>query len=167
MKPLLDKILSDDALKQMAVPTFAALPNKEVAKGDKWDSTSTLDMGPIGKYVNTFTYTFDGTNTAGKDDAEKKWDVISVTTKLAYTAPAADAEAGGLPFKIKSADLTSTDAKGQILYDPDKGRIVKSTMSLKLNGTLTIEIGGQQTPVKLDQTQDTTVDTSDKDPTKP
>ena len=167
MKPLLDQILSDDALKQMATPTFAALPNKEVAKGDHWDATSTLDMGPIGKYVNTFTYTFDGPNTGGKDDAEKKWDAISVTTKLTYTPPADTTQSNGLPFKIKSADLTSTDAKGNVYYDPDKGRVVKSTMNLKLGGTLSIEIGGQATPVKLDQTQETTVDTSDKDPTKP
>ena len=166
MKPLLDQILSDKALMQMATPTFAALPNKEVAKGDHWDAKSTLDMGPIGKYENTFTYTYDGKNTGGKDDAEKKWDAISVTTKLKYTPPADKTQAGGLPFKIKSADLTSTDAKGNVYYDADKGRVARSMMSLKLGGTLSIEIGGQATPVKLDQTQETTVDTSDKDPTK-
>ena len=167
MKPLLDQILSDQALMQMATPTFAALPNKEVAKGDHWDAKSTLDMGPIGKYENLFTYTFDGPNTAGKDDAEKKWDAIGVTTKLTYTPPADTTQANGLPFKIKSADLTSTDAKGNVYYDPDKGRVARTTMNLKLGGTLSIEIGGQTTPVKLDQTQETTVDTSDKDPTKP
>ena len=44
-------------------------------------------------------------------------------------------------------------------------RIAKSTMSLKLSGKLNIEIGGQPTEVKLDQTQDTNVETLDKDPT--
>ncbi len=166
MKPLLDQILSDDALKQMAQTTFGALPGKEVAVNDTWPGTSTLDMGPIGKYVTNFTYTFKGTNTGGANDAEKKLDVIDVTTKLTYTPPADNAQSGGLPFKIKTADLTSTDAKGQLLYDPAVGRVAKSTMNLKLNGTLSIEIGGQTTQVKLDQTQDTTVDTSDKDPTK-
>ncbi len=141
----------------MAAPTFAALPNKEVAKGDKWDATSTLDMGPIGKYVNKFTYTYDGKNTEGKDDAEKKWDKIKVTTELTYTPPDEKAQAGGLPFKIKSADLTSKDANGTIYYDADKGRIPRSTMNLTLKGTLSIESGGQTTPVKLSQTQDTNV----------
>ena len=36
MKPLLETILSEDALKEMAEPTFAAVPTKDVAKGDKW-----------------------------------------------------------------------------------------------------------------------------------
>ena len=167
MKPLLDQILSDEALKQMATPTFAALPNKEVAKGDTWKATTTLDMGPIGKYENTFTYTYDGKNTDAKDDAEKKWDKIKVATELKYTPPDEKAQSGGLPFKIKSADLTSKDATGTIYYDPDKGRIARSTMSLQLNGKLNIEIGGQATEVKLDQKQDTNVETTDKDPTKP
>jgi hypothetical protein len=167
MKPLLEQILSDEALKQMATPTFAALPNKEVAKGETWGATSTLDMGPIGKYVNKFTYTYDGKNTDGKTDEEKKWDKIKVTTELTYTPPDDKAQQGGLPFKIKSADLTSKDASGTIYYDSEKGRIAKSNMKLTLNGKLTIEIGGQPTEVKLDQTQETNVETLDKDPTKP
>lgn len=164
MKPLLDQILSEDALKQMAAPTFAALPNKEVAKGDHWDAKSTLDMGPIGKYENTFTYTYDGKNADAKEDAEKKWDKISVKTELKYTPPDEKAQTGGLPFRIKSADLTSKDAAGTIYYDPDKGRVARTSMHLTLNGTLSIEIGGQATPVTLSQTQDTTVDTSDANP---
>ena len=89
-------------------------------------------MGPIGKYDNTFTYTYDGKNTDGKDDAEKKWDKIKVTTKLTYTPPDDKAQTGGLPFKIKSADLTSKDATGTVYYDPDKGRVARSAMNLKL-----------------------------------
>ena len=168
MKPLLEQILSEDALKQMAQTTFGALPGKEVAVGgEPWPGKSTLHMGPIRKTVNEVTDTFKGTNTAGANDAEKKWDVIDVTTKLTYTPPADTAQSGGLPFKIKTANLTSTDAKGTLYFDPAIGRIAKSTMSLKLNGTLSIEIGGQTTDVKLDQTQDTTVlDNADKDPTK-
>ena len=166
MKPLLDQILSEDALKQMAAPTFAALPNKEVAKGDHWDAKSTLDMGPIGKYENTFTYTYDGKNADAKEDAEKKWDKISVKTDLKYTPPDEKAQQGGLPFRIKSADLSSKDATGTVYYDAEKGRVARSTMSLKLSGKLSIEIGGQTTDVTLDQTQTTTVDTSDADPSK-
>ncbi|HVS40083.1 MAG TPA: DUF6263 family protein, partial [Gemmataceae bacterium] len=145
MKPLLEKILSDDSLKQMATPTFAALPNKEVAKGDHWDAKSTLDMGPIGKYENTFTYTYDGKNADAKDDAEKKWDKISVKTELKYTPPDEKAQSGGLPFRIKSADLKSKDPKGTIFFDSAKGRVDNSTMSLSLDGKLSIEISGMTT----------------------
>ena len=167
MKPLLDQILSEDALKQMAAPTFAAVPNKEVAKGDHWDAKTTLDMGPIGKYENTFTYTYDGKNADAKDDAQKKWDKINVKTELKYTPPDEKAQAGGLPFKIKSADLSSKDAGGTIYFDADKGRVASTAMHLTLNGKLSIEIGGQPTEVTLSQTQDTTVETTDANPVEP
>jgi Family of unknown function (DUF6263) len=162
MKPLLEQILSEKALMEMAAPTFNALPDADKAPKDKWDASSTLDMGPIGKYNNKFNYTYEGKNSDAKEDKDKKLDKISVTTELTYTPPDTNVAAGGLPFKIKSADLKSKDAKGEILVDTDKGRPVKTTMHLALSGKLSIEIGGQTTEVTLDQTQDTTVDTSDE-----
>jgi hypothetical protein len=158
MQQLLNQILSDNALKEMAEPTFAALPNKEVAKGDSWTRESTLDMGPIGKYTNTYKYTYDG-----KDEQNKKLDRIKVDTTLKYEKPA-DNAVGGLPFKIKSANLKSDKATGTVLYDPEKGRIERSNATLDLKGDLDIEIGGQTTKVELNQTQETSVETSDTDP---
>jgi len=61
MQPLLDKILSEDALREMAEPTFAVVPNETVEKGKTWTKTTTLDMGPIGKYKNEYTYKYEGT----------------------------------------------------------------------------------------------------------
>jgi hypothetical protein len=159
MKPLLEQILSDAALKEMAEPTFAVLPTKPVAKGDTWERTSTLDMGPIGKYENKYTYTYQGKE--GGDDK------IEVKTELKYTPPGEQSKGvGGLPFKIKSAKLESTDAKGTILFDSAKGRVVKSDQSLNLTGKLSIEIGGTTTEVDLSQTQKTSVTTSDENPVK-
>jgi hypothetical protein len=160
MEPLLKQILSEKALIEMAEPTFAVVPDKPVAKGEKWTRSSSLDMGPIGKYENTYTFTYEG-----KDEKEKKLDKIKVDTVLKYKEPAADAAGvGGLPFRIKSADLKSTNATGTIWFNNDKGRVEKSNMSLKLEGTLSIEIGGQTTKVDLSQTQETTVETTDTPP---
>jgi hypothetical protein len=158
MQPLLNQILSEQALKDMAEPTFAAIPNKEVAKGDKWTKETTLDMGPIGKYTNTYTYTFDG--------QEGKLYKIKVDTSLKYMPPDEKSGAGGLPFKIKSAELKSTNATGAVFFDPEKGRVDHSNFKLDLNGDLNIEIGGQTTKVELKQTQDTSVETSDTNPLK-
>jgi hypothetical protein len=160
MKPLLEQILSEKALMQMAEPTFAALPGSEKTSGDKWKVNTSLDMGPIGKYDNEYEYVF-----KGKKDAKdsKSADIITVATVLKYTPPAdaAGSGTGGLPFKIKSADLKSSDASGEIVYNPEKGRIDESSMSLKLDGKLSIEIGGQVTDVTLAQTQTSKVKTSD------
>jgi hypothetical protein len=158
MKQLLEQILSEKALKEMAEPTFAVVPPKEGEK--KWTKKTTLDMGPIGKYDNEYTYTDEG-----KDDKEKKLEKIKVDTTLKYAPPSGDvAGQGGLPFKIVSADLKSTNATGTILFDTEKGRVDSSTMKLDLKGELSIEIGGQKTKVELSQTQETTVTTSDDNP---
>jgi hypothetical protein len=165
MKPLLEQILSDKAMMEMADPTFAAIPNREVTKGKEgaWKKDTSLDMGPIGKYENSYVYTYEGKNSDAKTDAEKKLDKIGVETTLKYKEPGEVAGVGGLPFKIKSADLKSTSAKGTIFFDAEKGRPEKTTMSLDLKGDLSIEIGGQTTKVELTQNQKTEVETSETD----
>src|SRR5262249_31687285 len=111
MKPLLEQILSDEALKEMADPTFAAIPNKEVMPGQTWTRDTKLNMGPIGTYENSYKYTYVGP----KDKLQE----IKVDTTLKYSPPAENASTGGLPFKIKSADLKSTKATGTILFDAE------------------------------------------------
>jgi len=155
MKSLLDAILSEKALQEMAEPTFAAIPGKEETAGEKWKRESSLDMGPIGKYENTYTYTYEGKD--GKNDK------IKVETNLKYVAPGEVAGAGtGLPFKIKSAELKSSNANGTIVFNPEAGRIESSNMTVTLEGKLSIDIGGQVTDVNLSQTQTSKVETSDK-----
>jgi hypothetical protein len=160
MEALLNQILSEEALKEMADPTFAAVPTKAVKANDTWDKSSKLNMGPIGTYDNNYKYTYEG-----KDKNNSKLDRIKVETTLKYTPPA-DAPASGLPFKIKSASLTGKNAGGSILFDNDKGRVDQADLKVELSGELSIEIGGQVTTVKLDQTQTTTVKTTDDNPVK-
>jgi len=158
MKPLLEKILSKEALKDMAEPMFAALPGKKVKKNESWPRKSTLDMGPIGKYETTYTYTYEG---PAKDQSEK----IGVKTDLKYTPPEGK-DAANLPFKIKNASLTAKDSTGTITYDPKAGWVKLSEMTMKLTGTLTIEIGQQSTTVELTQDQTTKITTSADNPLK-
>jgi len=159
MKPLLEQILSEKAMIEMAEPTFAALPNAKKKKGDSWSKDTNLDMGPIGRYENTYRYTYEG-----KDDKEKELDKIKVETTLKYKEPGDTPGGATLPFKIKSADLKSTSASGTILYNPKLQRIEKTSMDLKLKGSLNIDIGGQPTVVDLNQTQTSVVETLEKNP---
>lgn len=158
MQPLLEKILSEDALREMAEPTFAVITNEAVEKGKSWKKETKLDMGPIGSYKNEYTYTYEGT------DDKSKTDKIKVDTKLTYSPPEKADGVGGLPFRIKSADLTSKNATGTVWFNRDKGRVDKSDMSLDLTGKLEIEIGGQPTKVELSQNQKTEISTSDTNP---
>jgi hypothetical protein len=154
-KPLLDSILSDDAVKRMTEPALAWMPNKPVKAGDAWEKKSVLELGPVGNYATTFGYTYQG--------REGELDRIQVQAALKYTAPA---KPEGLPFTIKDADLKA-DAKtssGMILFDREKGRVASARMHLETAGTLTVEIKGEVTRVELVQTQDSSLETSDTNP---
>src|SRR5262249_45877445 len=137
---------------------FGAIPDKEVKVGETWDRKTKLNMGPIGTYENDYKYKYAGPS--------EKLQKIDVETTLKYNPPSDTTPTGGLPFKIKSADLTSKDASGTILFDAEKGRVEKSEMKIKLEGNLQIDIGGQTTKVDLSQNQTTTVTTTDTDPVK-
>jgi Family of unknown function (DUF6263) len=154
MDALLKNILSKEALKQMAEPTWAAFPPGGTASsGKSWTKNSKLDLGPIG------IYNFDSTYTCEKDNPLK----IKIKSTLTYKNP--DPKAEGLPFKIKEGDLKTTEpGTGEATFDKDKGRFSSSTLTMKLSGNLKIDIGGTETTVHVQQTQDSTVKTSDENP---
>ncbi len=156
LKTLLETILSKDALKQMADPIFAVVPDNGTVPGDKtWKRETKLAMGPIGTYDTTYTYKLAG--------IKDKTATIDVTTALTYKAPTGKDDKG-LPFKIVNANLKSDKGSGKVLFNVEKGRVESSEMDLDLNGTLTIDIAGMSTEVELKQTQKSTLKTSDTDP---
>jgi hypothetical protein len=158
LKSLLETILSDKALKQMADPIFGVVPEGGVVPAKKeWTRESKLAMGPIGTYDTVYTYKFEGI----KDKIAK----IGVTTKLTYSPPAQGKEDKGLPFKIVNATLKTDKAgTGEVNFNTEKGRVDSSNMTLELSGTLTIEIAGMNTEVELKQKQESSLRTMDKNP---
>jgi hypothetical protein len=157
LKDLLEQILSEDALKQMADPAFCVIPKKAVHKGESWECKNTLDLGPIGIYETKNTYTYQG---LGKAPNRAK---IAINSDLTYKEPA-DARGGVLPFKVKKSDLKTVESGGFIEFDTERGRIVKSETMIALKGRLSVEIGGTISEIDLEQTQQTVVETSDSNP---
>jgi hypothetical protein len=162
---MLKKILTDDQLKKMSEPAFTMLPPKKVKAGEKWPRKGEMSMGPIGSYSAEYEYTYTGPNPQNKN-----WQNINVTTKLNWKAPDPK-EASTLPFKIEAGKLSTTEASGTIVFDNDKGRVVSQKMTVKIKGELEISVGGDQKgekgKVDLDQTQNTTTETLDKNPNAP
>jgi len=155
LKPLLETILSKDALKQMSNPTFAAFPksDEEFKKGSWTSGPVTLNMGPIGSYETEYTYT------AKKNDPTK----IDVSGTMKYTAPKST-DAQGLPFTIKEGTLTANKISGAITIDPKLGRLLDSVIDMELTGKLKIDIAGMVTEVDLTQKQKSSLKTLDADP---
>jgi hypothetical protein len=160
MEQLLKLILSDEALKQMADPAFGVVPPTGHKKGTPWERKGSLNMGPIGSYETTYTYTDEG-----KDEKDKKSEKIKVTTVVKYTPPGAGSPQG-FPFRIVSGDLKSKDSTGTILFNTEKGRVESSELTNKLEGKLSIEISGMTSEVELNQSQKTSVKTFDENPVK-
>lgn len=160
MQPVLNKILSEDAIKQMANPILHMVPPKgEIPKDKKWERSETLNLGPIGTYGSKHTFTYEG------EDKEKKLDKIKVETALSYTKPD-DKEASPFPFKIKNATMKSQKADGTIYFDKANGRIAESVITTNLNIDLEVEIANMTTLVNVDQKQVSRLKTTDVDPLK-
>lgn len=156
MKQLLNSILTVDAVKKMADPVLGVVPPKgEIPKDGKWSNTTTLDMGPIGTYETTNTYTVE------KDKAKKKIVPITVKTDLKYSAPKKAKEGGDLPFVIEEAKLNSKDSGGDVQFNREKGRIESSTLHVHLSGTLKVNIAQTSTDVTLNQDQTVQMNTYD------
>lgn len=156
MESVIKTILTEEALKQMADPAFGFLPPEGKKVGDKWDNKVTMNLGPIGTYETTYTYTF-----KSKDPANADLNIIEVQSDVVYKAPADGSP--GLPFKIKTADLKTKDkTPGKLVFNSKTGRIESAELVLKIGGTLAVEIGGSTTTVELQQDQATNIKTSDK-----
>ncbi len=151
---LLNQILNDEAMKELADPTFSAIPNKTVEKGAKWERKSKFDMGPIGSYENLYTYTFEG--------EDNKKDKIKIEGEVKYTKP--DDKKSGLPFKIKDAKIEPSKITGIAIYNPELGWVESVETNLNTKGELTVEISGQVTKVELEQKQTTKVNTTKDNP---
>jgi hypothetical protein len=160
MKPLLESILSKEALIKMAEPTLYAFPpGGDVKKGKgKWDKTSDLKLGPIGQYTTKYEFQYEG-----KDGKNKDLDKIKVTASMEYTPPT---EGGTLPFKIlkEGSSLKSKEGTGEALFNTKLGRFDSYSMKMKLEGKLKIDIGGMVTDVELSQDQTATVKSSSERP---
>jgi hypothetical protein len=136
--------------------TFTALPERNVSRGESWQRRSRIDLGPVGTYDTTHRYTYTGSNGANE---QFKVEV----TDFRYQAPAQQ-DAARLPFKVVNADLKGSGRDGEMLFDRTRGRVVRYEGRMSVEGSLTIDIGGQESRVTLKQEQKTTVRTLDSNP---
>jgi len=151
MDALLNKILTDDSMKQMLDPSLGLTPDQPQAIGGTWERKTPLNLGAIGTYDVTYKFKY-----VGKEGDNDK---VEVTTSLTFTPPK---ETEGIVFKIKSGTLTATNkSPGVILYNTKAGRIQSAKITVDIGGDLVVTIGGTDTNVRLDQNQTTTIETKD------
>ena len=155
LKPQLVRMLSDEALKQMAEPLFGFVPAGGKHVGDKWEATAKIDLGPIGSYKNQSGYVHKGWEKTTPDVVR-----LEATPKLTYSPPTKRDPA--LPFAVTDGKLTTTEGTkpGTILFNTKTGRLERLETVHAMKGTLTVELSGQSHTMELDQTQHTLVEVS-------
>jgi len=151
---LVKLMLTEETMKKGAEEAFGFLPNKAVEKGDKWANTMVVPMGPIGTFKAENKYTYQGPVTGGEE--------IAVAATMTYAPPKGDG--GELPFKVVGGDLKSEGAKGKIIFNREKGRMVSYEMNMVLKGSLTMEVRGNRIQMDMAQDQKSTIRVLDKPP---
>jgi hypothetical protein len=137
--------------------TFSIGPadGRKVKRGESWTRKSSTDAGPVGKWAGAARYTYQG-----KDEC---YDKIAVETTLKYEPPATDAAA---TFRLKELRLGRAGGPGVILFDSTRGRLVRSAVEVRIEGTFIVASGGLETEVWLSQRQKTTIKITDTNPLK-
>jgi len=132
-------MLSEDMLKEGAEEMFGILPGKAVNKGDTWKRGTTLPLGPLGSFKATSEFTYQG-----KEDSQEK---IGLKQALTYMPPKGDAGFG--LFKIAKGTLKSEGSRGTILFDAEKGRLVRHSTATVMRGSLTLDVMGNMLDMDL------------------
>jgi RNA polymerase sigma factor (sigma-70 family) len=151
---VLEQVLSEAAIRHAAQECFAALPEGAVRPGATWTRKTQEDMSPVGSYRATGRYTYEG--------RQGNVDQIKIETGLKDWRPAGNG--ADLAFSFKTTDFKGTGS-GFLLFERDKGRVVRMESSLIITSKVTFGIGEQET--ELTQTQKTTLRTTDADPLAP
>jgi len=124
----------------------AYLPERPVKQGDKWKHKSTVPLGPLGSLAAENEYTY-----AGKKSVDgKELDLIERTSTMKYVAPK---KGGALGLQVSKGDLRIDGAKGSVLFDAARGRLVQMDGRFTGKGTLSVSAMGQDFDLELELEQ--------------
>src|SRR5262249_25546512 len=92
-------LLSEESVRDGLEEIFGFLPERAVAKGDKWKRTATEAAPPFGALKSIFEYVYDGE----KDDEQ----VVSFAVKTSYQPGGVGSGIGSDVFKVIKGNLKS------------------------------------------------------------
>jgi hypothetical protein len=146
--------MGEENLKESLAELFSSLPARTVNKGDTWERKGKQDFGPLGSVELKNSYRYEGKTTIG----ERSFDRLTWTSAWRFTprAPAAPGQ-GVLPFQFKAVNLKPDEIKSEMLFDSATGRLHELKKSCRLKGKMTIEIGGTDAEIEMDQEMQTKV----------
>lgn len=142
---LLQSRLSPETLKRAWEQDSDRIPDILVRPGEPWTRSEVLDLG-MGQTM-TFGRKFEYAGTVEKDG--KTLDKIQFQATGVTYAQAPDPKS---PVSVDKSDLKIKSSAGTLLFDRDAGRVVESTESTRITGSLTLTVNGMAIPADLDLT---------------
>ncbi|MDP6442640.1 MAG: DUF6263 family protein [Pirellulaceae bacterium] len=139
-------MMPQETIQKTASETFSQLPGNIVSTGDTWKRAYNLTMGPIGDMAVKATYVYYGKATVEETSVDR----IKYVASMKYSPPKA---AGGvrLPFTIVGGRLNSDEFSGTLHFNSATGKIVDSTVSMKVSGDLTLQVEDEKRTIGLKQ----------------
>ncbi|HEX3726570.1 MAG TPA: hypothetical protein VHV08_10025 [Pirellulales bacterium] len=138
--------LDPENLKNEANESLDEIKSDPISKGDTWERVKAIHFG-AGQIMDFKTqYTYQGTTEKdGKTFDKISSKALSVTFSLANSP---------LPFSVKSSDLKPTESEGVILFDRQKGQVIESNTSNRVEGDIVFSYNDKDLPAKLDLKMD-------------
>ncbi|VTR99117.1 Uncharacterized protein OS=Niabella soli DSM 19437 GN=NIASO_09635 PE=4 SV=1 [Gemmata massiliana] len=155
MRKVFETMMPENAVRVMFSQVLVPAPSDKVNTGHKWSRTDKVPLPGLGDLTNKTQFTLDSV----------KNDVATIKTTADVTFKAAGG-GGALPFKITKADLKSDEVKGTILFDTKGGRLKSSDATMKLKGSMTIEVQNMEIEAELEQKMVTKTEILEKNPVK-
>jgi hypothetical protein len=112
-------MFSEEGLKDMIRESSLTFPAGDLAPGQSWKNSAKVAQGQGVTIVVDKTYTYRGRKPEGEEVALE----VKVTPQVGPSA--------GVDIKI-----TSQEGKGTFMFDAEKGRVVRSTVSKKLDAVI-------------------------------
>ncbi len=157
-RDVIEKVLTEETLKQAANEIFAILPAQPVKQGATWPRSTAYQLGPLGKLSLKRTFTFEGEEKSASKTVSK----MSFNTEA--TQFASNRRPGEAWFEINPDQLKQCEGKGTLLFDAENGRLVQVDLTSRIKGTMQMMIDTRLHPSTLEQQETITVRVSTTPP---
>jgi Family of unknown function (DUF6263) len=137
VEKVLRSLLSEEGVREGFEEMFGFLPEKAVKVGDKWSRETVEPAPPFGSFKSAFEYTL--------RESKEAEHTIGFTIKMSYRPPADNTEL----FRVVKGALKAEEGRGTIVFDSERGRLIRAERSIHLRGDLVIETMGNQTPLEF------------------
>lgn len=139
-----NKSLFDSAKRKKAAEQAGGfLPDEAVKPGATWERSIDAELGGGQTMGFRIKYTYEGTV---EQDGKKFEKITGKVFEVSYSVEA-NAQVG-----VSKSDLKPTESSETILFDRETGQVQQKTNKLRIQGPLTLVIGGAELDGKVDLT---------------